>query len=70
MPSPLPKVCKLASAPPHDRTRWRDLGMAEIRAGAVAFVMLAGGQGTRLGSLIPKGLYGLTPPPSPPACAP
>lgn len=40
-----------------ERDRYLEAGLAEIRAGKVAAVMLAGGMGTRLGSEEPKGMY-------------
>ena len=36
---------------------WMDMGLQAVAAGKVAAVLLAGGQGTRLGSKDPKGCY-------------
>lgn len=56
---PLPASCfdSTESASPATVQQWHDAGMAAIGAGAVAVVLLAGGQGTRLGSAAPKGCY-------------
>ena len=40
-----------------ERAAWRAAGLAAVAAGRVAVIVLAGGQGTRLGSAAPKGCY-------------
>ncbi|AEY97492.1 FAFL192Cp [Eremothecium gossypii FDAG1] len=39
------------------RARYREIGLEAVRRGEVAVVLMAGGQGTRLGSSQPKGTY-------------
>eukprot|EP00158_Paraphelidium_tribonemae_P003917 Partr_v1_DN26464_c0_g1_i2_m23956 putative pyrophosphorylase len=57
--SPLPDDCfddvDLCSA--ESIKKWRDVGLKAIGAGQIGVILLAGGQGTRLGSSAPKGCY-------------
>jgi UDP-N-acetylglucosamine/UDP-N-acetylgalactosamine diphosphorylase len=54
---PCRDVTRVAAAAPQQVAAWRAAGVAAVRAGQVAALILAGGQGTRLGSDRPKGEY-------------
>ncbi|KAI8371703.1 nucleotide-diphospho-sugar transferase [Radiomyces spectabilis] len=56
---PLPRnvTDKVCSASADRKEGWKKLGMDLIRQNKVAVILMAGGQGTRLGSDAPKGCY-------------
>ena len=57
--SPPTNVVSQARASPAQRAAWRAEGLAAIAGGRAAALILAGGQGTRLGFDRPKGEYNL-----------
>lgn len=60
--TPLPAhmvASAMAHPPSSEMQAWRAKGLQLIAAGKVAVILLAGGQGTRLGSTDPKGMYNL-----------
>lgn len=56
---PCEAVTSLQSCPPEDKERWHKAGLLAIAEGKLGALVLAGGQGTRLGSDRPKGEYNI-----------
>ncbi|KAJ9489336.1 hypothetical protein VN97_g3923 [Penicillium thymicola] len=56
---PLPEVASasILDSDPSDIQKWYEAGLKEVAANKVAVVLMAGGQGTRLGSSAPKGCF-------------
>lgn len=56
---PLPEsaTASILDSKPEDLTKWYESGLDLIGKNQVAVVLMAGGQGTRLGSSAPKGCY-------------
>ncbi|KAI0599847.1 nucleotide-diphospho-sugar transferase [Biscogniauxia sp. FL1348] len=58
---PLPEsaTASILDSAPEDIQRWYNLGLELIGKGEVAVILMAGGQGTRLGSKAPKGCFNI-----------
>jgi len=57
LPEPIENVKMRQAITPLENIRWVNLGYSLIAQGKLAVVIMAGGQGTRLGSSAPKGCY-------------
>lgn len=58
-PLPSEVTASMLDSNPQDLSKWRKIGLDAIASGKVAVLLLAGGQGTRLGSSAPKGCYNI-----------
>ncbi|KQJ95577.1 UDP-N-acetylglucosamine diphosphorylase 1 [Brachypodium distachyon] len=58
-PVPESSVATVDDRSPEDKERWWRRGLKAIAEGKLAVVLLAGGQGTRLGSSDPKGCFSI-----------
>jgi UDP-N-acetylglucosamine/UDP-N-acetylgalactosamine diphosphorylase len=56
-PLPNSATASILDSDPADIKRWYDAGLKQVAENKVAVVLMAGGQGTRLGSSAPKGCY-------------
>jgi UDP-N-acetylglucosamine/UDP-N-acetylgalactosamine diphosphorylase len=60
--APLPEECfdSILEASKDKHAEWQTIGLNQISQNKVAVILLAGGQGTRLGSSAPKGCYDIS----------
>ncbi|KAL0490610.1 UDP-N-acetylglucosamine diphosphorylase, partial [Acrasis kona] len=58
-PFPNTEIAVLKSVDKENAKKWHDYGLSLIAQSKVGVLLLAGGQGTRLGSTLPKGMYDL-----------
>lgn len=56
-PLPANVFDSVLKASPDQIRKWETIGLSQIAQGKVAVILMAGGQGTRLGSSAPKGCY-------------
>ena len=56
-PLPDSRTASILDSKPEDITQWYESGLDLVAKGQVAVVLMAGGQGTRLGSSAPKGCF-------------